>query len=33
MGVELNNPLDPASGETGNILYVLSEVYAGADVG
>jgi len=27
-GKELNNPMDPASGETGNILYVMSESYA-----
>ena len=27
-GKELNNPLDPASGETGNFLYVMSETYA-----
>lgn len=27
-GKELNNPMDPASGETGNILYVMAEVYA-----
>ena len=27
-GKELNNPLDAASGETGNFLYIMSETYA-----
>ena len=27
-GKELNNPLDASSGETGNLLYIMSEVYA-----
>ena len=27
-GKELNNPLDPESGETGNLLYIMSETYA-----
>ena len=26
-GIELNNPLDPASGETGNLLYIMDESY------
>merc|ERR1711933_244140 len=25
--MELKNPMDPASGETGNIIYVMSETY------
>jgi len=29
-GEELNNPLDPASGKTGNLLYIMSETYAAA---
>jgi hypothetical protein len=24
----MNNPMDPASGETGNLLYIMSETYA-----
>ena len=27
-GAELNNPMDPSSGETGNVLYVMGETYA-----
>ena len=29
-GKELNNPLDPKSGETGNLIYNMSETYASA---
>jgi len=29
-GEELNNPMDPASGKTGNLLYIMSETYAAA---
>ena len=28
---ELNNPLDPSSGETGNTLYGIAEIYNGPD--
>jgi len=30
-GKELNNPFDPTAGETGNILYVMSETYASVE--
>ena len=29
-GEELNNPMDPASGKSGNLLYIMSETYAAA---
>ena len=29
-GEELNNPMDPTSGLTGNLLYIMSETYAAA---
>lgn len=28
---EYNNPLDPGSGETGNVLYGLTEIYNGPE--
>lgn len=30
-GKELNDPMDPNSGETGNILYIMAEVYASSE--
>ena len=30
---ELNNPLDPSSGETGNTLYGITEIYNGPEGG
>ena len=30
---ELNNPLDPSSGETGNTLYGITEIYRGPEGG
>ena len=30
-GKELNNPMDPASGETGNLLYIMGESYVAAE--
>lgn len=30
-GPEMNDPMDPSKGETGNILYLLSEVWAGPE--